>query len=368
MTTAHVPTFVQTDAGLLEAVAALEGAQRWAIDTEFMRVDTYFPQLCLLQIASEEHTFCIDPIAVPDLSALDVALQNPHCLKVMHAARQDLEVLAVHGGHQLNALADTQVAAALLGLPEQVGYAWLVEHYRGVVLDKSQTRTDWARRPLTDAQWRYAAQDVEWLLSVWDEMAAALATQGKLAWLKEDCLRVPADENQPVWQRMKGIAQFAGAPLAVAQAVCKWREAVAREVNRPRTWILRDETVLAFARSLPHSVSELARLPGMPPATVRRYGEVLLQLGSEAAARGPTGEPMLVVRLSGAQSAQLTRVQEMIRLRAIELCVAPTLLASRRDLERLLCGQPVPKLTEGWRAGELGAALSVLQEASTDNG
>lgn len=365
MTTAHVPTFVQTESDLLDAVAVLEGARRWALDTEFMRVDTYFPQLCLLQIASETHTFCIDPIAVPDLSALDGALQSPLCLKVMHAARQDLEVLAVHGGHQISALADTQVAAALLGLPEQVGYAWLVEHYRGVVLDKSQTRTDWARRPLTDAQWRYAAQDVEWLLSVWDEMAAALATQGKLAWLEEECLRVPAEENQPVWQRLKGIAQFAGAGLAVAQAVCKWRESVAREVNRPRTWILRDETVLAFARSLPHSVSELARLPGMPPATVRRYGEVLLQLGGEAAARGPTGEPMLAVKLSSAQSAALVRVQEMIRLRAIELSVAPTLLAARRDLERLLGGQPVPKLTTGWRAQVLEAPLSVLREAST---
>jgi ribonuclease D len=240
---------IDTEAALLNALPRLAAGGPWALDTEFMRVDTYYPRLCLLQIATPALAVCIDPLAVRDLSPLDEALRDPTFPKLMHAAKQDLEALSVHGNHRVSPVRDTQIAASLLGLPEQVGYAWLVEHFHGIVLDKSQTRTDWAQRPLTDAQRRYATQDVVHLLSLWQVLEASLRAEGKWDWFEEECGQLKVEEAGPPWLRLKGLAQCEGSALSVAQRLCVWREDQARTLNRPRTWILRDETLIALARA-----------------------------------------------------------------------------------------------------------------------
>lgn len=354
---------VDSDAALATVAVALERASLYAVDTEFMRVDTYYPQLCLLQIATPDMIYCIDPLAVSDLRALDSWLHDPQKPKVMHAARQDLEVLALEGKRVPHPVIDTQVAAALLGLSDQISYAALVERYCGVVIDKSQTRTDWSQRPLTAEQTRYAALDVSFLLPAWAAMEQELANQGKLDWLTEECNRLVAlrDENGPPWARLKGLTQLDGRALSVAKSLAEWREGVAQASNRPRTWILRDESLFAMARRLPCKLSELTDVPGLGAATVRRHGEQLLSLINEdGLAAAHLSRPDRPLRLTPAGTRLLGEFQQLVRQRAEDAAVAPGLLAARRDLEQLIMGQESPRLAQGWRATVIGSELAAL--------
>lgn len=364
--TADRPTLiVDTPAALDAALATLSVPGPWALDTEFMRVDTYYPRLCLLQIAAAGQVICVDPLSVPDLSPLAAGLADPARPKLMHAARQDLEALMVHGGLQVAGVVDTQIAAGLLGLPEQVGYAWLVEHYEGVVLDKSQTRTDWAQRPLSEAQWHYAAQDVLHLLPLWTRMTAALEAAGKSGWLTEECARLTVDDGPPPAQRVKGLNQCDGPALAVAQALAEWREQQAQTQNRPRNWILRDEVLVEIARRRPRTLADLATVNALPPATMRRHGEALLAVCIEAARRPVVQEKPVMTRLTPEQTATVQALQERVKTCAEARAVVPTLLATRRDIERLVLGLPVPRLHSGWRAEVLAG---VLPPAAVDAG
>jgi ribonuclease D len=175
------------DSGELEAALfRLHSADRLALDTEFMREKTYHPQLCLVQIGTDADCYLFDPLAPLDLAPLHALLQDRGKLKILHAARQDLEVLLLTGGAVPGPLFDTQVAAAFLGFPPQVGYAELVARQLGHSIDKGQTRTDWSRRPLTDAQLAYAADDVRHLLTLHTELETALLAKGRAGWVAEE--------------------------------------------------------------------------------------------------------------------------------------------------------------------------------------
>lgn len=348
---------VDTPEGLVAALPALMAPGIWALDTEFMRVDTFYPRLCLLQIATTGAVVCIDPLAVPDLAVLAAPLADPARLKLMHAARQDLEALSVHGGFQLAGVVDTQIAAGLLGLPEQVGYAWLVEHYEGVVLDKSQTRTDWTQRPLTPAQWHYAVQDVLHLPPLWTRMSSALEAAGKTAWLMEECAGLTLEDHTPPAQRVKGLNQCDGPALTIAHALADWREQQARTLDRPRGWILRDEVLIEIARCRPRSLPDLASIRPLPPATLRRHGEALLAVCLEAGVRTEVVAKPVMTRLGPEQLAQVVVLQEQVKARAEACAVVPTLLATRRELERVVQGLPAPRLRRGWRAEVLAGVL-----------
>jgi len=363
MSGAETMHLVSTRAACAEALDALGRAPLLAIDTEFMRVDTYYPRFCLLQIGTQDGVWCIDPLGDLDLPALGAWLAATPQPKLMHAARQDLEVLAPLGAGAPQPLVDTQIAAALLGLSDQIAYAAVVEQYCGVVIDKSQTRTDWSQRPLSAEQLRYAAFDVTYLLPVWDAMARELEIQGKRAWLEEECARLTGarDDAAPAWQRVKGLTQLEGRALAAAAALAEWREGVARAADRPRNWILRDELLLLIARRQPRRLAELTELPGLPPATARRHGEQLLSLVADETLEPPALPPR-VPRLSTEGNRLLAECQQLVRDRAADAKVAPTLLATRRDLEQLLQGDGSPRFAQGWRASLVGDALLALRE------
>jgi ribonuclease D len=359
MTAAEAPREVRTQDALLEALATVDAAELVAVDTEFMRVDTYYPKFCLLQVATPTAVFCIDPLADLDLALLGARLAATRQPKLMHAARQDLEVLAPIGAGSPQPLIDTQLAAALLGLSDQISYAAVVEQYCGIVIDKSQTRTDWSQRPLTAEQLIYAALDVTYLPPVWAAMERALGDQGKLEWLREECERLLAirDDAAPAWQRVKGLAALEGRALAVACALAEWRESIARGADRPRNWILKDEFLLALARRLPRTLAALAEVQGMPASTVRRHGEALLALINEPDLAPPAALPGRSPRLTPAGTRLLGEFQQYVRERATVASVAPTLIAARRDLEQLIHGDGAPRLAHGWRAELVGAEL-----------
>jgi len=238
------PHLIQTPAELAAALAALAGAPWIAIDTEFLRERTYYPQLCLVQIASPDLACVIDALCCTDLAAVEEFLADPGRVKIFHAARQDLEALQRVGVAVRNSLFDTQTAATLIGHPDQVSYAWLVERYCEVQLDKSQTRTDWTRRPLTAAQIAYAQDDVRYLGTLYEALRETLLSTGKLEWLWEETAALgsalqSAEDPTEAWRRLRGLAGLAPLAAARGRALAAWRETTAQRLDIPRGWLLR---------------------------------------------------------------------------------------------------------------------------------
>ncbi len=343
----------------------MRGAVRLAIDTEFMRERTYYPQLCLVQIATDTDCYLIDPLNGLDLSELLELLAEPTRIKVLHAARQDLEVLYLAGGRVPLPVFDTQIAAALLGLAPQIGYAELVARTLGHSIDKGQTRTDWSRRPLTPEQLAYAADDVHHLLELHSELDAALQARGRLHWLVEDASgfadeslyrTVPAD----AWRRLKGIGRLKPTERSAARGLARWREERAIAADRPRGWILPDEALLSVAALAPRSLEELAAVRTLPPAVLRKRGEELLAIIDEARREADATADLPGRRLEARETALIGRLMDEVRTEATKLELGAEVLATRRDVEAIVLGQADAAVLRGWRRGVIGERLLAL--------
>lgn len=356
---------VERDEQLRALCERLAQAEWLTVDTEFLREKTYYPQLCLVQIASASEVACIDPQKVTSLDPLIALFAAPNILKVFHAARQDME-LFWHGHRMLPApLFDTQVAAPLLGYAEQLGYASLVKERLGIDIDKSETRTDWSRRPLTQSQLDYAAADVRHLAELFPKLRDELLQRGRLDWLADDfaVLTDPATyENHPeqAWRRLRGLQKFRGPALACAQALAAWREQRAQQENRPRKWVLDDDALMTLARIKAQSVADLKRVRGLSPQVIDRYGEQLIALLE--AARQRTPEPLPDYErpeaLSEDQEAAVEVLTGVLRQIAATQDLNPASIASRKDLQELVRGERAHSpLLRGWRRGIAGEKL-----------
>lgn len=359
--TSTAPRLLDTPDALAALVERLDVAPIVALDTEFVRESTYYAQLCLVQVGTPALIACVDPLAGLDLDAFWKVVLRAEPLMLMHAARQDLELIRQHTGLLPETLFDTQVAAALLGHPAQIGYAALVERLLGVPLDKSHARTDWSRRPLPPEKLAYAADDVRHLPEIHLQLAEALEARGRAEWAVEDCGALLAPslyENPPeeAWQRVKGLRRLQGRRRAVARALAAWRELEAERVNRPRRWILADEQLLALAAAAPDSRARLEAVPGLPAGLLRRCGEALLQV--IAAAGDGSEEAADPDPLSDREKATLARLTEITRRVASELEIEPEVLATRAELTSAARGMPVGRPFTGWRAGCLGGRLA----------
>jgi ribonuclease D len=358
---------IQEPGELDAALFRLRSADRLALDTEFMRERTYHPQLCLVQVATGTDCLLIDPLAGLDLAPLHELLQERSRPKILHAARQDLEVLLLAGGRVPGPLFDTQVAAALLGYPAQVGYAELVARQLGHSIDKGQTRTDWSRRPLTAAQLAYAADDVRHLLVLHAELQAALAARGRAGWVEQE---TALDEDpslyrtdpQLAWKRLKGLVRLHPHEQAAARGLAEWRERRAIESDKPRAWILADEALYAVATRGPDSIEALEALGKLPPGLVRKRGEELLAVLHDARERPPA--PLAPPRKpTDAEQALAAALLKLVRDEAARLGIAPEILATRRDLEAIAFGSVDPeqsRLLQGWRGEVLGGKVRAL--------
>jgi ribonuclease D len=344
------------------------GITRLAVDTEFVRESTYSAQLCLLQVSDGERIVCLDMLALGGPGPFAALLVDPAVRKVFHSARQDLEVLNDHLGAVPGPVWDTQVAAAMLGYPDQVGYTQLAGEELGVTLPKDHARTDWSRRPLSDEQLRYAAADVLWLLPLAERLEDALERLGRRDWAEAESAalcdpQLYAFDAAGSWRRVKGAGQLADAALARVAALAHWREEEARRCNRPRRWILKDEAVIALAERNPDTHEALARAGALPPSVLRRHGEALLALLREAAHAEPPPRPA-PARMEPAQERLARKLMARLRELAEQHRVSTPLLATRKDIEGLVLGRRDLPLLEGWRrelAGEellqmLGAA------------
>ncbi len=357
--------FVERDEQLRELCARLAQAEWLTVDTEFLREKTYYPQLCLVQIASASEVACIDPQKVSSLDPLVALFANPAILKIFHAARQDMELF--WNSHRMlpAPLFDTQVAAPLLGYSEQMGYAALVKERLGIDIDKSETRTDWSRRPLTASQLDYAAADVRHLAALYPKLRDELIEHGRLDWLNDDfaVLTDPATyENPPeqAWRRIRGLHKFRGAALSCAQALAAWRETRAQQENRPRKWVLDDDALMTLARIKADKLDDLRRVRGLQAPVVDRYGAELLALLGEARKREPVPLPDFErpATLTEDQEAGVDVLVGVLRQLAATQRLNPASIASRKDLQELVRGERAHSpLLRGWRRGVAGEKL-----------
>lgn len=358
------PVLLASEEALARFCEQLRGAPYIALDTEFVRVRTYYPELCLIQVATPEGLACVDPLAGVPLDPLLERLHDPATVKVMHAGRQDLELFYLHDGRLPGPLYDTQIAAALLGHDDQVGYGRLVETLLGVTLDKAHTRTDWAERPLSPEQLAYAAEDVSHLVTLYERTREALSERDRLAWALEDSgalldERLYRIEPETMWQRVKGHASLrSDAQRAALAGLAAWREREAMARNRPRQWLLRDAHLLAIARALPSNRARLAQVSELPRAVVERYAQQLLEI----VARAREAPPPPTVDVDPVDPALVDALAARVRERAAELGIPASVLAPRRELMGLLRGETDLNVLKGWRARVAGDALRAEAE------
>jgi len=362
--------YADNPTALAELCERIKDSDWLAVDTEFMREKTYFPRLCLLQVANEHTAGCVDPLAVDDLRPLLELLYDPARVKVLHAARQDLEIFLQEWNRLPEPVFDTQIAAMLGGHGEQIGYAALVQRLLGTELEKGHTRTDWCRRPLDPGQLDYAYDDVIHLGQVYLGLRGDLDRLGRTVWLDADfdsladpnTYRVDPDE---AWQRVKGRQTLRGVQLAVLQRLAAWREQRARESNRPRRWVMGDEVLVDLAKRMPKDGPGIGRIRGLTEGTIKRWGGQLIGMIAEArdtpqerwpseGARRPAPTPE--------QEALADMLSAALRLIGADQTVSPAAVASRTDLERLATGDRSGPLLHGWRYALAGEQLLALAQ------
>jgi ribonuclease D len=361
-----VHRLVVDEAGLRETIDALADAPRYAVDTEFHRERTYFPQVALLQVVwdGSDEVVLIDPLAV-DVTPLRKILEGPG-VAVMHAASQDLEVFKRACAAVPGTLFDTQLAAGFLGYSSP-SLATLVEREVGVRLPKGDRLTDWLRRPLARDQLSYAASDVVHLLELHDRLCDQLAARDRLAWAEDECeelrLRTRGNvEPEDAWTRLKDARHLRGQAQSIAQAVAAWRERTAARSDQPVRFVLPDLALLSIAQRPPHDLPELRNVRGLDDRHLRGGAgrEILDAVGRGLAAETTTWSQPRDAELDRNLRPAVTLVSAWVSQLARDLHLDTGLLATRADLVALLRGDPDARLTKGWRAELVGEPIRRL--------
>ena len=360
--------WIRDDASLAEHCAHWQSLPYVALDTEFMRVDTFYPIAGLLQIGDGASAFLIDPLSITQWQPLTQLLENPGVIKVLHACSEDLEVLLRLTGGLPAPLFDTQLAAAYLNLGFSMGYSRLVQEVLGIELPKGETRSDWLQRPLSDTQVSYAAEDAVHLAEVFEKLRPQLS-EDKYAWVLEDGAELVAQLRREVnplelYREAKLAWKLSRAQLAVMRELCAWREHEARARNLPRNRIVREQSLWPLARTQPDNLQALAKIEDMHPRTVRQDGEHILELIKRAASVPAEQWPQALPEpLPIEASAVLKQLRAIGQAEAERLDMAPELMLRKKTLEALLkSGYPdgpyqLPDSLRGWRRERMGQAL-----------
>jgi ribonuclease D len=356
--------WIERDEEVAGLASALEHTDSIGLDTEFVRERTFFPGLCLLQLAAGGDIWCVDTLRCRTLEPLVPALTAGASRKVVHSARQDLEAFYLNVKRVISPVFDTQIAAGCIGLKPQIGYADLVKTLLDVSLPKGQTRTDWSQRPLSPAQIEYAADDVAYLNEIAARLSERLRTLGREQWVIEDCRALedpllydpdPAD----AWRRLRALRRLPPAMRARAKVLAVWREKTARLRNLPRGWILSDEALFQAAESLPPTAAALAAALSSRRPMSETLAEGLLEELRESAA-GDGREAASEVedsRPTPEQKALADRLAAVVDAHAAALGVSAEILATRGEIKALAMGdRHVPSLS-GWRRAEIGEKL-----------
>ena len=357
--------YISTSQQLNALLTRLENAKWVTLDTEFIREKTYYPRLCLIQIGSADTLACIDPLAIDDLQPFFTWLQDPKRVKVLHAAWQDMEIFHYLGNGKLpTPLFDTQIAAAVLGMGDQLGYGRLVESLLGVSLDKSQSRTDWSRRPLSKAQLEYAIDDVRYLRDVYLQLQGQLEKLGRMKWLEKPFQKLADPHTYTIdprtsWEKVKGLQILKPQQLAVLRELAAWREQRALHKDLPRRWLLSDEILLDMARMQPDSPAALRHIRGLSDEQIERSaGEWLncIALGKSI----PKSEcPQLPRRrkLDANMNVVADLLTVILNQVANEHGISAQMIATRAQIEKMLEeGRTI--LADDWRGALVNDAFT----------
>ncbi|NQZ52873.1 MAG: ribonuclease D [Piscirickettsiaceae bacterium] len=338
-----------------------------AVDTEFLREKTYYPQLCLIQVATEDNIACIDPLILEDLTPILDLIYNPNITVVFHAARQDLELFYLLRGSLPSPIFDTQIAATVLGYGEQIGYGNLVKQCLNVDLDKAHSRTDWTKRPLDPAQIDYAADDVRYLRDVYKLLTQQLEQKNRTYWLEDDFANLTKLETYQadpdnIWRKIKGAGRLKDLQLAILQKLGAWREHRALKSNRPRRWILKDDVLIDLAKLSPDSVDKFSLIRGLEARTIERHGKEFLDIIKQA--KTLTKEQWPTVKksqpLTTQQDAIVDALLALLRKTCAEQAISPVAVAVRKDIERLVKGEIDIPILQGWRYEIVGQHLQAF--------
>lgn len=369
----HIHPLIEDSAALANLCARLAESPFVAVDTEFMRENSYWPELCLIQIADAKEAAAIDPMQEGlDLGPLlDLLVRNENVLKVFHAGAQDIEIVYNLTGRTPHPLFDTQVAAMALGQGEQIGYSNLVDSWLGIHLDKGARFTDWARRPLDKRQIDYAIGDVTHLSALFPQMLERLRKTGRGGWLDQEMERLADPANyvndpEQSWKRIR-VAGRKPELLGRLKAVASWREREAQNKNLPRGRIIKDETMADIAAHPPRNQADLAKVRGLSPAwAANDIGGRLMSVlaGAEplpADEMPPREDKKPGLGKEGALVADLLKL--LLKIRSREINVAARLLARSEELELLAAGQRTGlPILEDWRFDQFGRDALALVE------
>jgi len=366
------PHVITTIADLELFVERISSSSWLAMDTEFMRESTYYPILCLIQIATDEVSACIDVLSLDHIDPLLDLLRQESQLKIFHSCRQDLEVL--YAEYQLipQPLFDTQVAASILGLDEQISYAELVAQKSSVYLAKTESRTDWKRRPLSDAQIDYALDDVIHLGPLYKKLETDLAVESRTPWLTEECEHLLLASNyfvepEQAWKQVKGIGKLSAKQFYYVRKIAHWREQAAQTKNLPRRWILPDPAILETCQLKDCSGETISQcLKQHAPKSMRHSNNIaeILQQDIPTDIVDILQEPA-DNRLSKEQRTLIKQLMEFTRNRAEQINTSASLLANRKSLVNLVLGQQ-SKVESGWRKSQVGDELAAVIASETE--
>ncbi|MBX8519303.1 ribonuclease D [Pseudomonas cichorii] len=360
--------WIRDDDSLARQCAQWQSLPFVALDTEFMRVDTFYPIAALLQIGDGSSAWLIDPLLISDWTPLSALLENPDVIKVVHACSEDLEVLLRLTGSLPVPLFDTQLAAAYLNIGFSMGYSRLVQEVLNIDLPKGETRSDWLQRPLSETQISYAAEDAVHLAELFGLLRPRLSDE-KYLWVLEDGAELVANLRREVdpyetYRDAKLAWKLSRAQLAVLRELCAWREIQARSRNLPRNRIVREHSLWPLAKTQPDNLSALARIEDMHPRTVRQDGEYLLDLIKKSGNLPPDQwPPALPEPLPIEASGILKGLRAIGQQYAEQLNIAPEVVLRKKTLEALLkSGYPdgpytLPDSLRGWRRELMGQAL-----------
>lgn len=363
--------FIDTPAALEKAAQTMAQCKVLCVDTEFHRESTYYPEFALLQIYGNSQCWVIDPIVLDDLTPIWDIMSDPNVLKVFHAARQDVEIILKESGSLPLPLFDTQVAAALLGYGQQVGFGNLVQRITKKALAKQESFSDWKIRPLRGKQLEYAADDVIWLMPIYQHLKERLEALGRLNWLDEEQETLCSestynlDEDTLFW-RVKGANKLKGKHLAAVRSLAAWREQQAQKRDIPRRRMLADEQLLEISRRDKLNLESMGAIRGINTGFVRRHGDNILQVWHRGISSPESEWPKQAERRHNSKGTdlRLEMLDTLVRLKAEEGEIAAAILASKSDLSELAswgyrCKGEPPEVAclHGWRFELVGNEL-----------
>lgn len=365
--------YITSATALNDLCEQLRDSPRLALDTEFVGEESFVPRLELIQVATEHTAAIIDFPAVLSGGAIEgfwKIVCDSRIQKVVHAGRQDLDLFAVHAGQIPKPFFDTQIAAAMVGFGPQVAYANLVQRVHGKKLDKAHTFTNWSARPLSQDQLAYALEDVTFLLAIHDHLHTRLSKLGRLQWAEEEFVRLEGAvgetrrDPQERYQRIRGWDQLKPKSAAVLRELAAWREGEAKRRNVPRSRVVRDEVLLQLARHPPRGQDDLRTVRGLHASEVDRNGESIFDVIHAALALPSSAWPVLTKerKLEPESNGFVELLQAIVKARALDEEIAPTLLATTADLQELVEARTnrstldLP-LLKGWRRTLVGELL-----------